>query len=149
MRHRGRSYALQALYQAEMIDSKEMLNVDRFLNQLETSPEIKLFARELVEGTLLNRKHIDRYLRRNLKNWKLNRLSTIVRNVLRLAAYELFHHTEISHKVIINEAVELCKDFVDDSSHAITNSVLQRIYDQIIKERETKFRSDKESLSKD
>ena len=149
MRHQGRSYALQALYQAEIIDSKAMVNVDRFLNQLETSPEIKLFARELVEGTLLNRKHIDRYLRRNLKHWKLNRLSTIVRNVLRLAAYELFHHTEISHKVIINEAVELCKDFVDDSSHAITNSVLQRIYDQIIEERKTKFRSDKESLSKD
>ena len=62
MRHQGRSYALQALYQAEMLESKAMKHVDRFLDQLDTNREVKLFARELVEGTLRNRKHIDRYL---------------------------------------------------------------------------------------
>ena len=138
MRHQGRSYALQALYQAELLQSKAMKNADRFLEQLDTTPEIKTFARELVEGTLLHRKHIDRYLRRNLEHWKLNRLSTIVRNILRLASYELYHHPELSHSVVINEAVELCKDFVDDTSHALTNSVLQRVYDQIQEERKTK-----------
>ena len=138
MRHQARSYALQALYQAELLQSKAMKNADRFLEQLDTTPEIKTFARELVEGTLLHRKHIDRYLRRNLEHWKLNRLSTIVRNILRLASYELYHHPELSHSVVINEAVELCKDFVDDTSHALTNSVLQRVYDQIQEERKTK-----------
>ena len=138
MRHQGRSYALQALYQAELLESKAMKHADRFLEQLDTSPEVKLYARELVEGTLLNRKHIDRYLRRNLEHWKLNRLSATVRNILRLAAYELYHHPELSHSVIINEAVELCKDFVDDSAHELTNSVLQRVYDQITEERKTK-----------
>ena len=68
MRHQGRSYALQALYQAEMLESKAMKHVDRFLDQLDTNREVKLFARELVEGTLRNRKHIDRYLRRNLEH---------------------------------------------------------------------------------
>ena len=138
MRHQSRSYALQALYQAELLESKAMKHADRFLKQLDTSPEVKMYARELVEGTLLHRKHIDRYLRRNLEHWKLNRLSTIVRNILRLAAYELYHHQEISHSVIINEAVELCKDFVDDSAHMLTNSVLQRVYDQITEERKNK-----------
>jgi len=147
MRHQGRSYALQALYQAELLESKAMKHADRFLDQLETSPEVKLFARELVEGTLLHRKHIDRYLRRNLEHWKLNRLSTTVRNILRMAAYELYHHPELSHSVIINEAVELCKDFVDDSSHALTNSVLQRVYDQITAERKTKAQAKLEAGS--
>ena len=149
MRHQGRSYALQALYQAELLESKAMKHADRFLDQLETSPEVKLFARELVEGTLLHRKHIDRYLRRNLEHWKLNRLSTTVRNILRMAAYELYHHPELSHSVIINEAVELCKDFVDDSSHALTNSVLQRVYDQITAERKTKAQAKLEADSTD
>ena len=117
MRHQARSYALQALYQAELLQSKAMKHADRFLDQLETSQEVKEFARELVEGTLRHRKHLDRYLRRNLEHWKLSRLSTTVRNILRLAAYELYHHPELSHSVIINEAVELCKDFVDDTSH--------------------------------
>jgi hypothetical protein len=66
-----------------------------------------------------------------------------------MAAYELYHHPELSHSVIINEAVELCKDFVDDSSHALTNSVLQRVYDQIIEERKTKAQAKSEAGSTD
>ena len=138
MRHRARSYALQALYQAELLQSKAMKHADRFFDQLETSQEVKEFARELVEGTLRHRKHLDRYLRRNLEHWKLSRLSTTVRNILRLAAYELYHHPELSHSVIINEAVELCKDFVDDTSHGLTNRVLQKVYNQISQEKKQK-----------
>ena len=138
MRHQARSYALQALYQAELLQSKAMKHADRFLDQLETSQEVKEFARELVEGTLRHRKHLDRYLRRNLEYWKLNRLSTTVRNILRLATYELYHHPELSHSVIINEAVELCKDFVDDTSHGLTNRVLQKVYNQISQEKKQK-----------
>ena len=135
MRHKGRSYALQALYQAEMLNSKAMIHVDRFLDQLGTTTEVKVFARELAEGTLKQRKHIDRYLRRNLENWRLSRLSYIVRNILRLAVFELYHCPKLSHNVVINEAIELCKDFVDDNSHTLTNRVLQRVYDQIRAER--------------
>ena len=138
MRHQARSYAVQALYQAELIQSKAMKHADRFLDQLETSSEVKVFARELIEGTLKQRKYIDRYLRKNLEHWKLSRLSTTVRNILRLAVYELYHHSELSHSVVINEAVELCKDFVDDTSHGLTNSVLQKVFDQIDHERKTK-----------
>ena len=138
MRHQGRSYAVQALYQAELIQSKAMKHADRFLDQLETSPEVKAFARELIEGTLKHRKYLDRYLRNNLENWKLSRLSTTVRNILRLAVYELYHNPELSHSVVINEAVELCKDFVDDTSHGLTNSVLQKVFDQIDQERKSK-----------
>ena len=138
MRHQARSYALQALYQAELLQSKAMKHADSVLDQLETSQEVKEFARELVEGTLRHRKHLDRYLRRNLEHWKLSRLSTTVRNILRLAAYELYHHPELSHSVIINEAVELCKDFVDDTSHGLTNRVLHKVYNQISQEKKQK-----------
>ncbi len=149
MRHQARSYALQALYQAELLQSKAMKHADRFLEQLETSPEIKEFARELVAGTLQHRKHLDRYLRRNLEHWKLKRLSTTVRNILRLATYELYHHPELPHSVVIDEAVELCKDFVDDTSHGLTNRVLQRVYDQITEERKTKATAKKEETLKE
>ena len=148
MRHQARSYAVQALYQAELIQSKAMKHADRFLDQLETSSEVKNFARELIEGTLKHRKYLDRYLRKNLEHWKLSRLSTIVRNILRLAVYELYHHPELSHSVVINEAVELCKDFVDESSHGLTNSVLQKVYDEIDQERNTKAAKSKEASKK-
>ena len=41
------------------------------------------------------------------------------------------YHKQSSHQVVINEAIELCKDFVDDSSHGLVNSVLQKLYDEI------------------
>ena len=148
MRHQARSYAVQALYQAELIQSKAMKHADRFLEQLETSSEVKTFARELIVGTLKYRKYLDRYLRKNLEHWKLSRLSTTVRNILRLAVYELYHHPELSHSVVINEAVELCKDFVDDTSHGLTNSVLQKVYDEIEQERNTKGKKTKEESKK-
>ena len=148
MRHQARSYAVQALYQAELIQSKAMKHADRFLEQLETSSEVKVFARELIEGTLKQRKYIDRYLRKNLEHWKLSRLSTTVRNILRLAVYELYHHPELSHSVVINEAVELCKDFVDDTSHGLTNSVLQKVFNQIDQERKTKSTKSEVEVSK-
>ena len=125
-----------------------MKHADRFLDQLETSPEVKAFARELIEGTLKYRKYLDRYLRKNLEHWKLNRLSTMVRNILRLAVYEIYHHPELSHSVVINEAVELCKDFVDDTSHGLTNSVLQKVFDQIDQERKTKSTKSELEVSK-
>jgi N utilization substance protein B len=148
MRHQARSYAVQALYQAELIQSKAMKHADRFLDQLETSSEVKAFARELIVGTLEHRKYLDRYLRKNLEHWKLNRLSTTVRNILRLAVYELYHHPELSHSVVINEAVELCKEFVDDTSHGLTNSVLQKVFDQIDQERNNKSSKSQEEESK-
>ena len=131
MRHQSRSYAVQALYQSEMLQSKSMLHCDRFLEQLETTDETKQFARELIDGPLTFRKQIDRSLRRNLDRWKLNRLNFVVRNILRLAVFEMCYHKQSSYQVVINEAIELCKDFVDDSSHGLVNSVLQKLYDEI------------------
>ena len=131
MRHQSRSYAVQALYQSEMLQSKSMLHCDLFLEQLETTDETKQFARELIDGTLTYRKQIDRSLRKNLDRWKLNRLNFVVRNILRLAVFEMCYHKQSSHQVVINEAIELCKDFVDDSSHGLVNSVLQKLYDEI------------------
>ena len=131
MRHQSRSYAVQALYQSEMLQSKSMLHCDRFLEQIQTTDETKKFARELIDGTLTYRKQIDRSLRKNLDRWKLNRLNFVVRNILRLAVFEMCYHKQSSHQVVINEAIELCKDFVDDSSHGLVNSVLQKLYDEI------------------
>ena len=101
------------------------------MEQLETTDETKQFARELIDGTLTYRKQIDRSLRKNLDRWKLNRLNFVVRNILRLAVFEMCYHKQSSHQVVINEAIELCKDFVDDSSHGLVNSVLQKLYDEI------------------
>jgi N utilization substance protein B len=130
MRHQARVHAVQALYQSELIESKASGPVDRFLEHSELPEKMRDFTRELAVGTLHHRKYIDRRIRRNLDNWRLNRLSVIIRNILRLGVYEMCFGPEISHRIVINESVELCKDFVDDDSHGLVNRVLQKIWDQ-------------------
>lgn len=130
MRHQARVHAVQALYQSELIESKASEPVDRFLEHSKLPEKMRDFTRELVVGTLYHRKYIDRRIRRCLDNWRLNRLSVTIRNILRLGVYELCFGPEISHRVVINESVELCKDFVDDDSHGLVNRVLQKIWDQ-------------------
>ena len=128
MRHQSRSYAVQALYQSEMLQSKSMLHCDRFLEQLETTDETKQFARELIDGTLTYRKQIDRSLRRNLDRWKLNRLNFVVRNILRLAVFEMCYHKQSSHQVVINEAIEIAKKFGTEESPDFINGILDKIF---------------------
>ena len=130
MRHQARVHAVQALYQSELIESKASELVDRFLDHSELPEKMRDFARELAVGTLHHRKYIDRRIRRNLDNSRLNRLSVVIRNILRLGVYEMCFGPDISHRIVINEAVELCKDFVDDDSHGLVNRVLQKVWDQ-------------------
>ena len=130
MRHQARVYAIQALYQSELIESKASGPMERFLEHSELPEKMRGFTRELAMGTLHNRKYIDRRIRRSLDNWRLNRLSVVIRNILRLGVYEMCFGPEISHRIVINESVELCKDFVDDDSHGLVNRVLQKVWDQ-------------------
>ena len=51
MRHQARSYALQALFQADLLQSKAMKHADRFFDQLDANQEVKIFARKLMVGT--------------------------------------------------------------------------------------------------
>jgi N utilization substance protein B len=160
MRHKAREIALQALYQLEIHKTSEMEVVDAFLAQTrleewhlfdeklpdeETEQrhqrkdygtrleETLTFARRLAQGASTHRKRVDRVIKNNLENWKLGRLSMLTRNVLRLAVYEMCFSedpSQASHRVIINEALELTDEFIDEKTKGFVNSVLQKVYDR-------------------
>lgn len=86
------------------------------------------FALGLVEGVERHRAQLDEALAAVSRNWRLERMAVIDRNVLRLAAFELLHRIdEVPRKVAINEAVELAKTFGAEGSGAFVNGVLDRI----------------------
>ncbi|MBF0352270.1 MAG: transcription antitermination factor NusB [SAR324 cluster bacterium] len=128
MRHKSREYALQALYQAEINNSHELSLIDDFLTQIDTSAEITSFSRELILGTFEHWDAVTERVSRNMHNWKLGRLPVLVRNILRLATYEMCLMA-VPHTVVMDEAIELARDFIDDASAAFINSVLQKIYE--------------------
>ncbi|NBD14367.1 MULTISPECIES: transcription antitermination factor NusB [Corallococcus] len=130
-RRTARERALQALYQLEMAQgaTREALDSAWAASAEEGTPEpdaVK-FAKELVEGVQAHREEIDALIERHSHNWRLDRMSRIDRNVLRLGIFELKYRPDIPRKVTINEAVELGKNFGNEESSAFVNGLLDRV----------------------
>ena len=85
---------------------------------------------QLVTAILQERAALDLLLEPLLANWKLERLGTTTKLILRLGIWELLH-TEIPASVVINEAVELTKDFDEPEAYKFVNGVLDQLAKQI------------------
>lgn len=127
----GRERALQALYQLEMspTSAQEALEAAwaAASEEEKPSPEARRFAADLVEGVRQNLAGIDALIQEHSYNWRLDRMSRIDRNVLRIAIFELKFRPDIPRKVSINEAVELGKRFGAEESSAFINGLLDRV----------------------
>ena len=68
----------------------------------------------------------DKLIEKESKNWKVSRLSPVTSAILHLAVYEMLG-SDVPPKVVINEAVELAKEFDDESAPSFINGILNRI----------------------
>lgn len=121
-RRKAREMALQALYLMDMsgVDANRALHAIFQENNVEDG-----FTRSLVEGTIKNMTDIDRKIQEYAIDWKLERMSGVDRNILRLATYELIVPQEdVTPRVAINEAVELAKKFGTEESAKFVNGIL-------------------------
>jgi N utilization substance protein B len=126
-RHRSRELAMQALFYMDMNRqySKEML--DRFRTTFIPSKIIPAFFSHLVQGVLNTRHEVDAMIIQFTNNWKMDRMSCVDRNILRIAVYELLFCPDIPPKVSINEAIEVGKKFGTEESGAFINGILDSI----------------------
>lgn len=96
--------------------------------RVDGSSEVKDYAARLVEGVERNAEQIDATIQSISRNWRLQRMAIVDRNVLRLATYELTHLAdEVPRKVAINEAIDVAKRFGTAESGAFVNGILDRI----------------------
>lgn len=91
------------------------------------APEMKQFAFELVDGVRSTLKELDAEIEKHSTNWRIDRMSRIDRNVLRLGAYELKHRPDVPKKVALNEAVELGKKYGTEESSSFINGLLDKL----------------------
>ncbi len=122
-RHRARELALQMLYRHELSGGDLEAMVDDFDELRKASEGTRQFAMDLASGVLENLDALDRDLSIQTANWRLERLATVDRNILRLAAFELLH-LETPPAVVIDEAIELAKRFGAGESARFVNGVL-------------------------
>ena len=129
VRRRARWYALQVLYALDFNqgDAAEAVATYWQIFELDVDERSMEFAKELVAQTQVNLARIDDAIQSASRNWRLERMSRVDRNILRLATYELVHSPDVPVKVVINEAVELAKRYGAAEAPAFVNGILDRI----------------------
>jgi N utilization substance protein B len=127
-RRLARELVLQLLFQTDMTkEQPDEKQIHEFLTFMNAPDEIRSFVIELTAGTLQHKVHIDRQLGLAAKNWNLNRMAVVDRNILRAATYELLYRDDIPLKVTINEAIELAKRYSTLDSPSFINGILDNI----------------------
>ena len=127
-RHSGREAALQMLFQVEASGVSADQAITLFWRTYEDAdPEGKAYADACVRGVADNLEAIDKRVTTASQNWRLERMSRVDRNLLRLGTYELLFRSDVPRAVILDEAVELAKSFGTDESSGFVNGVLDRI----------------------
>ena len=152
-RHQAREVALQILYRYDMAlqaaggqpaptvpvmvklptapsltaPSVVIEELNRHFEHFKTPEELRGFAAELVAGSLRELSTLDGLLEKHASNWKVGRMGFVDRNLLRMSIYELSHFPDTPASVVIDEAIELAKQFGTAESPAFINGVLDAV----------------------
>ena len=119
--------ALQFLYQAEFAGPHRPEALERFWHHFQAEGAPPAYFKELVEGVASHLEELDVFIVRYSEHWRLERMTIVDRNLLRLAIYELLYQPEIPPKVVINEAVEMAKRYGSEGSGGFVNGILDQV----------------------
>ncbi|MEA1965316.1 MAG: transcription antitermination factor NusB [Candidatus Aerophobetes bacterium] len=148
-RRRAREAALQILYEVDVRKVTAEKVLETTFSRYRFKPEIKKFVRKLVLGTYQFLPPINSLIKKYAKNWTLERMATVDRNILRLSIYELLLLDDIPPVVSINEAVEIAKRYGTADSGKFVNGILDKISKERSPNSSLKWAYLKKSLKKD
>ncbi|PMB54481.1 transcription antitermination factor NusB [Coxiella endosymbiont of Rhipicephalus microplus] len=131
-RHNARRYSLQALYQWAFGETPSDVLINKFSEEHDISDADFLYFKDLIMGTIQDIAFIEKLIVKHLDR-DINALNPVELAVLRLATYELLYRKDVPYKVIIDEAVELVKEFGAQEGYKYVNAVLDVLSNQIRK----------------
>lgn len=126
-RRRARELAMEALYRIEIAEDSPELVLEDLFSVNPVDEETQGFAQSLVVETVRNQAQIDSLISETAKNWDLERIAIIDKNILRFAIAELLYFPDIPMKVTIDEAIEIAKKFSTPDSSRFVNGILDKI----------------------
>ncbi|MDD5622064.1 MAG: transcription antitermination factor NusB [Actinomycetota bacterium] len=124
-RRKSRENAIIVLYQRDLLEKKinEILESNSMAGK-----EYDLFTLKLVKGVDKYKKRIDGMIMDVVKNWSLERIAIIDRNILRVAIYEMLYEDDIPLKVSVDEAIEIAKSLGQkEDTPKFINGILGKI----------------------
>jgi N utilization substance protein B len=123
-RTKARAVALQALYEIDIAEHGIGTVMENRLTDAMIDDRLQQFAYKIVRGVVPIREILDRYIAEHAPEWPIDQVSTIDRNLLRIAFWEFIVDGQTPVKVAINEAIELAKIYGSDSTPRFVNGVL-------------------------
>jgi N utilization substance protein B len=126
-RREARECSLQMLYLVDNCSASVDTVCDAFLDNLPKDKVYRDFALGLFKGVCNNMGKIDVLIKKSAKNWELDRMAVVDRNIIRLAAYEIMATPATPINVIIDEAVEISKRYSTKDSSKFVNGILDKL----------------------
>lgn len=135
-RRAARLAAVQALYQMELTSADAEIVTQEFIeHRFDAGTEIspagapdRIFFADLLRGVPHYQVEIDRAIAATLStDWKLNRIDSILRAILRSASYELIARPDVPARVVIDEYVEIAHAFFNGDEPSFVNAMLDRL----------------------
>lgn len=129
-RRKSRIIAFQAIYSWDVSgESLEDLLKFSWVDAKENLDESELaFSRILIGGTIENSGSIDQLIKSHLSaNWNFDRLNKVTLAILRISVYSLIYQKDIAPSIVIDEAIDLAKEFGPDDSFKFINAMLDKI----------------------
>ena len=136
-RRRARESALQMLFAADVAETRPDELARTFWSELsddDVDEQAREFATALAVGTLAHVEEVDERIRSRAEHWRIDRMATVDRNVLRLAVYE-FLYEPTPRTVTINEALEVARRFSTFEATQFINGILDAIKRDLDQER--------------
>lgn len=129
-RGKSRRFAMQAIYQWQMTgdsitDIKQQFFDDNNFSKIDAD-----YFSELVSGVASSISELDPLLEKNMPR-TVESVDPVERSILRLATYEFIHRIDVPYRVVLNEAVNITKEYCAENSHAFVNAVLDKVAKEV------------------
>ena len=127
-RRKSRELALQMLFQSDMArQDQEQVEKTFWEEREDLDDSVKGFAQDLFRVAMEKREDIDKLIEKHTQHWRMDRMATVDRNILRAGVAEFLGFPKTPRPVVINEALEIARRFSSPESVQFINGVLDSV----------------------
>lgn len=132
-RRKSRIVAFQGIYSWDVggMEQKDVLELSWVKKESEDTESLDeesgAFARMLIAGTIENCAEVDEKIKAHLKNWSFDRVNKVTLAILRMSVYSLMYTKDVDSSIVIDEAVDIAKNYGPDDSYKFVNAILDNI----------------------
>jgi len=126
-RRKARELAFKVLFQVDQVNAEPQEAFKYLVGENHLAEKDREFAWSLIEGSVDKLVEIDTLLASFSKDWTVERMSSVDRNLLRLASYEILYLDQAQPIVAIDEALEIAKRYSEAASVGFINAILDKI----------------------